>query len=144
MGNLLDTIIKRIELPDKVSLSASDKEMLGQISKNLDEIKKLKDVFTEQGASLDKSLEVLKQSQDTEKLDEIMTSLNGVTKKMSTSLDVVADKIFPSLTTIDEKLEAIEKSVSKQISGVKIMTGFAIWSSLLGVAVLIVHILGFI
>ncbi|NLZ80604.1 MAG: hypothetical protein GX913_02170 [Clostridiales bacterium] len=112
MGNLLNTIIKRIEVPDKVSLSTSDKEMLGQISKNLDEIKKLKDVFTEQGASLDKSLEVLKQSQDTEKLVE--------------------------------RLQAIERSLSKQISGVKIMTGFAIWSSLLGVAVLIVHILGFI
>lgn len=133
MGNLLDTIMKRMEVPDKVSLSATDREMLERINRNLNEIKELREVLAEQGASLDKGIEALKRGQNTEKLEEIISSLDGV-----------ADKISPSFNLMNERLQAVEKSVGKQISGVKIMTGFAIWSSLLGVAVLIAHILGFI
>lgn len=133
MRNLLDTIMKRMEVPDKVSLSATDREMLERINRNLNEIKELREVLAEQGTSLDKGIEALMRGQNTEKLEEIISSLDGV-----------ADKISPSFNLMNERLQAVEKSVGKQISGVKIMTGFAIWSSLLGVAVLIAHILGFI
>lgn len=133
MGNLLDTIMKRMEVPDKVSLSAADREMLERINKDLNEIKELKKVLAEQGASLDKGIEALKQGQNTGKLEEIIVSLDGVT-----------DKITPSFNVIGEKLQTIEKSVSKQISSMKIMVGLAIWSSLLGVAILVAHILGFV
>ncbi len=133
MGNIIDTLIKRIEVPDRISLSATDREMLEQISKNLHEMKELKGVLAEQGASLDQSLETLKLVQNTERLDKLSSSLDTSTAKVITSLNMVVDRI-----------QVIEKSINKQISGVKIMTGFAIWSSLLGVAVLIAHILGFI
>lgn len=133
MGNIIDTLIKRIEVPDRISLSATDREMLEQISENLHEMKELKGVLAEQGASLDQSLETLKLGQNTERLD-----------KLSSSLDTSTDKVITSLNMVVDRIQVIEKSINKQISGVKIMTGFAIWSSLLGVAVLIAHILGFI
>lgn len=133
MGNLLDTIIKRIEVPDKVSLSVSDKEMLGDINKNLIEIQELKKVLIEQGISLDEGLGALERGQNTEKLDNISSSIN-----------VASDKLLSTLDSFINRMQTMEKSLNKQISGVKIMSGFAIWSSLLGVAVLIAYILGFI
>lgn len=157
MGSVLDSIMKRIEVPDKISLSSTDREMLEKINTNLQDLSELKDlkdlkdlnelrelkdlkglkeIIEKQSIRLDEEIESLKEAKNSDEVDSITSSIQLIKEQN--------EKIISTLDTFADQIQAMDKSLNKQISGVKIMTGFAIWSSLLGVAVLIAYVLGFV
>lgn len=149
MANLVETLMDKIKIPDKIELSQADRQLLQKLAADVEELKTI-DTHTEQPPDITIDFSDLKhfmseehrqekyqlKSLIDEKNDAIISQLHNI------QASVKGEEILNQMTTLSNQLSDTEFSLRRQLRTVKIMMGFTIWICIMTLAAMAAQALG--